>query len=146
MSINGDKGILYIWGGSAYKPVACLTSNSLKSTLGVIESKTKCDPGVTKKTAGSFNYTIDAEGEYLDTTSVGGDDAKTSHDALLLLQIAKTLVTWKIDTEVGNADSIKYYGTAYITDLGATWPVDAVTTFSATLDGNGTITKVDPNV
>lgn len=145
MSINGDKGIIYIWDTSAYKPIACLTSNSLNSTLEVIESKTKCAPGVTTKTAGSFNYTIDAEGEYIDTTSVGGDDAKVSHDALLVLQIAKTLVTWKLDTEVGNADSIKYYGTAYITDLGATFPVAEVTTFSATLSGNGAITQVDPN-
>lgn len=145
MSINGDKGIIYIWDTSAYKPIACLTSNSLNSTLEVIESKTKCNPGVVSKSAGSFNYSIDAEGEYIDTTSVGGDTAKKSHDALLLLQIAKTLVTWKLDTEVGNADSIKYYGTAFITDLGATFPAGEVSTFSATLNGNGGISQVDPN-
>ncbi len=138
MSINGDKGILYIY-ATTWKPVACLTSNNLNSSLEVIESRTKCFPGVTKKTAGSFDYTIDAEGEYLDTTSVGGDTAKKSHDALFALQQAKTLVQWKIDTEVGNADSIKYYGSAYITDLGATWPVAEVSTFSATLSGDGAV-------
>ena len=60
--------------------------------------------------------------------------------------MAKTLLTWKIDTNVNNVDSIKYYGTAYITDLEATFPSgDEVATFSTTLAGNGAITQVDPN-
>ena len=145
MSIKGENSILYIWDTDAYKPVACLTSNSLNSTLSVIESTTKCFPGVVKKTAGQFNYTIDAEGEYIDTTSVGGDDTKISHDALLALQMAKTLVTWKLDTDVTDAGSIKYYGTAFITDLGDTaGSGDEVTTFSASFSGDGAILLTDP--
>ena len=146
MSIKGENSILYIWDTSAYKPVACLTSNSLNTTLSVIESTTKCFPGVVKKTPGQFNYSIDAEGEYIDTTSVGGDTAKVSHDALLALQMAKTLVTWKLDTDVTNATSIKYYGDAYITDLSDTaGSGDEVTSFSATLDGDGAIVLTDPH-
>lgn len=87
--IKGENGILYIYVTSAYKPIACLTSQSLATSLSVIESNTKCNPGVTTKTAGMFNYTIDAEGEYIDTTTVGGDTTKQSHDALLALQMAK---------------------------------------------------------
>jgi hypothetical protein len=146
MSILGEKGILYIWDTSAYKPVACLTSNGLSSTLAVIESRTKCFPGVVKKTAGTFTYTIDAEGEYIDTTTAGGDDQKTSHDALFALQQAKTLVTWKIDTDVDNVDSVKYYGEGYITDLSATFGSgDEVSTFSLTIDGDGAVVTTDPN-
>lgn len=146
MSIKGEKGILYIWDTDAYKPVACLTSNSLNSTLSVIESTTKCFPGVVKKTPGQFNYSIDAEGEYIDTTTVGGDDAKASHDALFVLQQNKTKVTWKLDTNVDDATSVKYYGDAYITDLSADFGSgDEVTTFSATLDGDGAIVTTDPN-
>lgn len=146
MSIKGENSILYIWDTAAYKPVACLTSNSLNSTLSVIESTTKCFPGVVKKTAGQFNYTIDAEGEYIDTTSVGGDDTKVSHDALLALQMAKTKITWKLDTDVTDTGSIKYYGEAYITDLGNTaGSGDEVSTFSATLSGDGAIVLTDPN-
>ena len=37
------------------EPVACLTSNGLNTTLGMIESTTKCFPGVVKKTAGTFS-------------------------------------------------------------------------------------------
>ena len=146
MSIRGEKGILYIWGGSAYKPVACLTSNGLNTTLAMIESTTKCFPGVVKKTPGTFSYSVDAEGEYIDTTTEGGDTAKASHDALFLLQQNKTKVTWKLDTNVDDATSVKYFGDAYITDLSATFGSgDEVTTFSLTLDGDGAIVLVDPN-
>jgi len=146
MSIKGEKGIIYIYTGAAYKPVACLTSNSLNTTVSMITSNTKCFPGVTKKTPGSFDYTIDAEGEYIDTTTVGGDTAKQSHDALFLIQQAKTLVEWKLDTNIDDATSVKYYGSGYITDLSATFGSgDEVSTFSATIDGDGAIVLVDPN-
>jgi len=146
MSIKGENGILYIWDASAYKPVACLTSNGLNTTVSMIESTTKCSPGVIQKTPGTFSYSLDAEGEYIDTTTDGGDDQKTSHDALFLLQLNKTLVTWKLDTDVDNNDSVKYYGYAYITDLSATFGSgDEVTTFSLTLDGDGAIVLTDPN-
>lgn len=146
MAIKGENGILYIWGGSSYKPVACLTSNSLNTTVTEIESRTKCFPGVVKKTAGVFSYTIDAEGEYIDTTSVGGDNTKDSHDALLVLQQAKQLITWKLDTNITDAGSIKYYGQALITDLKLTQGSgDEVSTFTATLDGSGAISQIDPN-
>lgn len=146
MSIKGEKGIVYLWETNAYKPVACLTSNSLESSVSIIESTTKCFPGVVKKTPGSFNANLSLEGEYIDTTSVGGDTAKKSHDALFLLQKAKTLVEWKLDTNVDNATSIKYYGSAYITDLSAEFGSgDDVTTFSATLEVDGDVVLTDPN-
>lgn len=146
MSIKGEKGIVYIWDTNAYKPVACLTSNSLESSVSIIESTTKCFPGVVKKTPGSFNANLSLEGEYIDTTSVGGDTAKKSHDALFLLQKAKTLVEWKLDTNVDDSTSIKYYGSAYITDLSAEFGSgDDVTTFSATLEVDGDVVLTDPN-
>jgi len=146
MSIKGEKGILYIWDTSAYKPIACLTSNSLSGAMSMIESTTKCFPGVTKKTPSTVNYTIEAEGEYIDTTTAGGDTAKKSHDALFLLQQAKTLVEWKIDTNIDDVDSVKYYGDAYISDLSADWGSgDELATFSCTLEVDGAIVLEDPN-
>ena len=90
MAQKGEKGIIYVWDSTAYKPLACLTSTSLSTTVSVIESNTKCFPGVTKKYAGTFNGSISLEGEYIDTTTAGGDTAKKSHDALFLLQHSKT--------------------------------------------------------
>jgi hypothetical protein len=142
--MKGENGIIYIYDETAWKPIACLTKNSLKSSVSVIESKTKCYPGVVKKTPGSFAYSIDAEGEYIDTTTAGGDSTKASHDALFKIQQAKTLIDWKLDTDITNPTSVKYYGTALITDLNADWGAgDDFAMFTATLDGDGAITETD---
>lgn len=140
--IKGETGILYIHDGTLYRPVACLTSNSLNTAVSIIESQTKCYPGVTKKQAGTFSYTIDADGEYIDTTSVGGDDTKASHDFLLSAQQTKVAKNWKLDTGVVGA---VYYGTAIISDLTLDQGAgDEISTFSTTLDGDGEITTTDP--
>ena len=140
--IHGKEGLLYIWVTNAYKPIACLTSNSLSTTLSVIESNTKCDPGNIVVNADAFSYELSLDGEYMDTTSVGGDSTKRSHDALLALQMAKTNVEWKLDS--GLADTT-YFGTAIITSLNLDQPSDANSTFSATLQGSGAIVTTDPN-
>ena len=55
--IKGEGLILYIY-ETTWKPVACLTSNSLTRTKNVIETQTKCDPGVIIKGNGSKSYEI----------------------------------------------------------------------------------------
>jgi predicted secreted protein len=142
--IRGENGVLFLYLDDAWKPIACLTSNSLSTTVEVIERQTKCAPGVTEKSAGVFNYSLSAEGEYIDTTTVGGDDTKASHDELLALQVSRELQTWKLDTNMVDGDSVKYYGTALITDLSLDQAVNENSTFSATLDGNGAILTTDP--
>ena len=142
--IKGEVLILDVWDGAAYRPVACLTSNSLSKTREVIETQTKCDPGLTVRGYGSLSYEISLEGNYIDTTSVGGDTAKASHDYLDSLMEAGTDVDWRMAT--GLADTAYYYGTAIITDL----TVDAAAgnewaTFSSTFSGSGAIVTTDPN-
>jgi hypothetical protein len=44
---------------------------------------------------GTASHMVEAEGEYIDTTSVGGDTAKASHDYLFIKQTIK-FVTWKV--------------------------------------------------
>jgi hypothetical protein len=144
--LRGENGIVYIYDAvaEAYKPVACLTSNSLSTTVEVVERQTKCAPGVIEKSAGVFSYSIALEGEYIDTESVGGDTTKKSHDNLLVLQEARELIDWKIDTDTTDATSVKYYGKALLTDLEATFPTNENSTFSGTLDGSGNILRSDP--
>lgn len=146
MAQKGELGVIYMWDNNVYKPFACLTSTSLSTTVSIIESNTKCYPGVTKKYAGTFNGSISIEGEYIDTTTAGGDTAKKSHDALFLLQKNKTIVSWKLDTNVADVNSVKYYGNSYISDLSADFGSgDDLATFSATLDIDGEIETTDPN-
>jgi len=146
-AIKGELGIVYVWDEAvtSYRPFACLTSTSLSTAVSAIESNTKCFPGVTKKYAGTFNGSISLEGEYIDTTTAGGDPAKKSHDALFLLQQAKTKINFKLDTDVSNVNSVKYYGQALISDLSADFGSgDDLSTFSATLDIDGAILLTDP--
>jgi hypothetical protein len=140
--IKGELGILYVHDGTIYRPIACLTSNSFSPSVSVIESNTKCDPGVTIKQAGIFTYTLDAEGEYIDTTSVGGEITKASHDFLFTKMVAKLPVVWKLDTGV---TGVIYYGNAIITDLPLDQGAgDELSTFSITLEGSGAVATVDP--
>ena len=145
-SILGVNGIIYVWDDGAYKPLACLTSTSLSSALSIIESNTKCAPGVVGKKPGSLNNSIDAEGEFIDTTTVGGDTAKASHDRLFLIQQSKALTDFKYDTDITNADSTKYFGSGYFTDLTLDQGSgDDISTFSVTLEVDGGISLVDPH-
>jgi|SRR6478735_714150 len=140
--IKGEGLILYVHDGALYRPVACLTSNSLDTELGVIEAQTKCAPGVTETQAGIFSYTLTADAIAIDTTSVGGDDTKASHDYLLGLQQAKTNVNWKMNS--GSTD-LAYYGNGILTSLGLEAPAgDEFATFSLTINGSGGITTSDP--
>jgi len=143
--IKGDEIILYVHDDTIYRPVACLTSNSLSETRNIIESQTKCDPGVIIKDAGSYSYEISCEGLYIDTTSAGAQVTKASHDYLHGLIAAGTEITWKMDT--GLTDTAAYYGTGFFGDLSLDNAAgDEISTFSGTLSGSGAIVIVDPKV
>ena len=142
--IKGDVNILYVHDDTIWRPVACLTANSLSQTRNIIESQTKCEPGVVQKDSGSLAYEISAEGKYIDTTSVGSEITKASHDYLFGLMNAGTSFYWKLDT--GLTDTTAYYGTAILGDL--SWDAaagDEHATFSATLAGSGSIVTTDPS-
>ena len=140
--IQGEDLILYLWDGvSAYEPIACLTSNSIEITRGIIESQTKCDPGVTVKSPGIMTYSIPFEGQYIVLES-----GKISHDGLLakINTASPTTDTWRMDT--GQTGTPYYYGTGILTDLSLTAEAgENQATFSGTLEGSGLILTTDPN-
>jgi len=141
--IKGEVLVLSIWDSSIYRPIACLTSNNLSETQNIIESQTKCDPGVVTKMAGSYSYELSAEGEYIDTTSATGEITLASHD--YLHSVFGTTVTWQLST--GLADKPYYWGTAILNDLSGDFAAgDDLATFSASLSGSGAIVEVDPNI
>lgn len=138
--IKGDAIILSIWDGtSAYEPIACLTSNSLSLTRNVIETQTKCDPGVVIKTPGSMSYSISAEGVAITTES-----GKISADKLITavnLAVQPT-DTWKMDDGNGGY----YFGTGILTEVTFDASAgDENATFSTTIEGSGLILTTDPN-
>lgn len=142
--IKGEAEILYLWDGSAYEPIACLTSNDLSETRNIIESQTKCDPGLITKTPGSYSYEASFEGEFIKPEA---SLASWVEIAAYIRDIASSTVTWKITTTYADASTLDEYGTAILSDLSKTSPAgDELITFSGTLSGSGAITNVDPNV
>jgi hypothetical protein len=139
--IKGEDLILYVWDGtSAYEPVACLTSNSIELTRSIIESQTKCDPGVTVKSPGIMTYQIPFEGEYIVTES-----GKVSHDGLMdfINTASPATITWRMDT--GQSGTPYYYGTGTLVDLSLSADAgDNISTFSGTIDGSGLALTTDP--
>jgi hypothetical protein len=141
--IKGEAIVLYIYnpdaGPAAYEPVACLTSNSLSLTRGVLETQTKCDPGVTIKDPGSMSYEISCEGIAIETEA-----GKQSQDELLgYINITDaTTETWRMDDGNGGY----YFGTGFFSDLSIDAAAgDEYATFSATINGSGLIVTTDPN-
>jgi len=143
--IKGEGLILYIWDTTVYKPIACLTSNTLSRTKAIIEAQTKCDPGVVIRKGGTKSYELTFEGKYIDTSSVGAETTKASHDTLMGIFDIDAEQTWKLDT--GLTDTPAYYGTAIFNGLDMTaGSGDEFTEFSGTMSGSGNIVTVDPKV
>lgn len=140
--IKGDAVILSIWNGTdAYEPIGCLTSNELSVTRNIIETQTKCDPGVIIKSAGSTTSEISFEATYIKTEA-----GKTDFDALLdFINVASgTTQTWKMSSD--QASPSDYYGTAVLADLSLSASAgDEFATYSGTLSNIGLITTTDPN-
>jgi predicted secreted protein len=142
--IKGDAIVLYIWDGTIYRPIACLTSNSLSRTRNIIEAQTKCNPGQMIRQGGSESYELPFDGLYIDTTSVGAEVTKASHDYLMTVFDGNTPTDWKMDT--GLTDTGAYYGTAILGDLNLDNPAgDEFSNFSGALSGSGLITTTDPH-
>lgn len=140
--IKGEGLILYVHDGTLYRPVACLTSNSLNMERSVIESQTKCAPGVVEKQSGVFSYTVEADAIAIDTTALTGDDTKASHDYFFdVIQSGET-TNWKMDSGSG---ALSYYGSGIITSVGFEAPTgDEFASFTVSIDGSGAISKTDP--
>ena len=142
--IKGEGLILYIY-DTTWKPIGCLTSNSLSRTKSIIEAVTKCDPGETIRQGGTKSYEISFDANYIDTTSATGDATKLSHDALMAIFDATTVQQWKMDS--GLTDAPAYYGDGIMTSLDMTaGSGDEFTTFSGAISGSGAIVTVDPNI
>jgi hypothetical protein len=87
-----------------FAPVACLTSNSLTSTLGTIDATSKCGDQYTPSP--SFNQSFECEGFAIDET---GTPSKDSYQQLYTAHAAKTLFAIKMGKAVPTSGDV-YYG------------------------------------
>ena len=98
-----------------YKPVACLTSNSLTSTLGTIDATSKCGDQYTPNQ--SFNQSFECEGFAIDET---GTPSKDSYQQLYAAHAAKTIFAIKMGKATPTSGDITYSGQVFICDFGVT--------------------------
>jgi hypothetical protein len=92
-----------------YKPVACLTTNSLTSTLNVIDATSKC--GDQFQAGPSFTQSFRAEGFAIDET---GTPAKDSYQQLYAAHAARTQFAMKMGKASPAAGDITYSGQVFI--------------------------------
>jgi len=101
-----------------FKPVACLTSNSLTSTLGTIDATSKCGDQYTPSP--SFNQSFECEGFAIDET---GTPSKDSYQQLYSAHAAQTLFAIKMGVAAPTSGDITYGGAGslvFISDFGVT--------------------------
>jgi hypothetical protein len=96
-------------GDGTFKPVACLTSNSLTSTLNVIDATSKC--GDQFQAGPSFSQSFRAEGFAIDET---GTPAKDSYQQLYTAHAARTTFNMKMGKAVPASGDITYAGSVFI--------------------------------
>lgn len=115
--VSGRDYILLadIDGNATFKPVACLTSNSITSTLGTIDATSKCGDEYTPSP--SFSQTIECEGFAIDET---GTPAKDSYQQLYAAHAAKTIFAIKMGKATPTTGDITYSGSVFISDFGVT--------------------------
>jgi len=99
-------------GDSTFKPVACLTSNSLTSTLNTIDATSKC--GDQFQPGPSFTQSFQAEGFAIDET---GTPAKDSYQQLYAAHAAGTVFNMKMGKASPAAGDITYSGQVWISNF-----------------------------
>lgn len=135
--LPGWKGArLAVYTGSAYMPIACITSRSESNATETTEKSNVCTEGKTVTRANSITRTVSIEGEVADDNSL--DDLRELQDSLE----EQTFRVYR-----GSATETPIYFKAIITNLDADYPAgeseDA--TFSMDLNINGEYLTADPN-
>jgi hypothetical protein len=104
-------------GGTTFKPVACLTTNSLTSTNDTIDATSKCGNSYTPSPV--FTQSFECEGFAIDET---GTPSKDSYQQLYTAHAAKTIFTIKMGKATPTSGDVYYGGlstsTVFISDFG----------------------------
>lgn len=99
-------------GDSTYKAVACLTSNSLTSTVNTIDATSKC--GDQFQPGPSFTQSFQCEGFAIDET---GTPAKDSYQQLYAAHAARTVFAMKMGKATPTSGDITYSGSVWISNF-----------------------------
>ena len=114
-----------------FKPVACLTTNSMTSTVNTIDATSKC--GDQYQVGPSFTQSFKADGFAIDET---GTPSKDSYQQLYAAHAAKTTFTIKMGKATPTTGDVYYGGlstsTVFISNFDVTAADKDDVKFSAT--------------
>jgi hypothetical protein len=99
-------------GNATFKAVACLTSNSLTSTVNTIDATSKC--GDEFQPGPSFTQSFQCEGFAIDET---GSPAKDSYQQLYAAHAARTVFAMKMGKATPTSGDITYSGSVWISNF-----------------------------
>ena len=129
MAVKGENSILYVWDGTAYLPIACVTTSQFQTSLEQIDGTvTKCDLNPESR-AGKFTYSWSFDGE------LSNDATKASYDFLLKKQQVKEVIYWKEIETTETSTSKTQFGKGMLTSLSKSANANEMITFSGQIDG-----------
>lgn len=95
-----------------FKAVACVTTNSMTSTVNTIDATSKC--GDQYQAGPSFTQSFKAEGFAIDET---GTPSKDSYQQLYTAHAAKTAFNMKMGKSTPTSGDVFYSGQVFISDF-----------------------------
>ena len=99
-------------GGTTFLPVACLTTNSLTSTVNTIDATSKC--GDQFQAGPAFTQSFKADGFAIDET---GTPSKDSYQQLYTAHAAKTAFNMKMGKATPTSGDVYYSGQVFISNF-----------------------------
>lgn len=131
--INGSNIIVAIdpAGGTSYKLIVCLTSNTLTTGITELDASSKCNPSGKWIPGTKIDQTLTGEGNLLDPDT--GTPTNVGYPELYSLMTAGTIVTVKFGKVSPTTGEAIYTGSAFITQVEQVAPYDELVTFSFTL-------------
>lgn len=125
---NGTLICIYIGGVK----VSHLTTNSHQVQMAIRDTSTKDSGGWKEGAGGQLSWSASCEGYFAEDATYGYEDL---YDAL----IARTTLTVMISSAV--TGDVKYTGSALITSLERTSPLEETVTFTCSLEGISSLVK-----
>ena len=132
---NGTLIAIYKDVSGTLTKIANATSNDFTITKDMIETTNKDSAGAKEFIAGEYGYTMSVEGMFEEDASVG---ALLSWKEIMTDLMAGTTVTVVMTSNVSG--DLKLSGSALFSDLKLTAPHNAVSTFTASIQGTGALT------
>lgn len=132
---NGTLIAIYKDISGTLTKIANATSNDFTITKDMIETTNKDSSGAKEYIAGEYGFTMSVEGMFEEDASVG---ALISWKEIMTDLLAGTIVTIVMTSNV--TGDLKLSASALFNDLKLTAPQNAVSTFTASIQGTGALT------